>query len=221
MSGPPEMGPPDLELHGAKTGNCLRAAIGLSEAGLTYRIRHLDLRRGDQRDRAHLVLNPAGKVPVLVVRGGADERPFVLTQSNAILFYAADRAPGQLLPPQGTSARARALEAFFYFASDVIGPNGAAFSLQFQGHPKAAALLTERYLAAIAASERFLANGAYLGGDTFSLADIVGFTITSAVASLLPWDQLPRLAAWRELIGSRPAVLAGMTAFDQDRSAPN
>jgi glutathione S-transferase len=65
MSGPPETGPPDLELHGAKTGNCLRAAIGLSEAGLTYRIRHLDLRRGDQRDRAHLALNPEEKVPVL------------------------------------------------------------------------------------------------------------------------------------------------------------
>jgi hypothetical protein len=28
-----------FELHGAKTGNCLRAAIGLSEARLTYRVR--------------------------------------------------------------------------------------------------------------------------------------------------------------------------------------
>jgi len=37
MNASAESGTPDLELHGAKTGNCLRAAIGLSEAGLHYK----------------------------------------------------------------------------------------------------------------------------------------------------------------------------------------
>jgi GST-like protein len=34
----------ELQLYGAKTGNCLRAAVGLSEAGLTYQVRQVDLR---------------------------------------------------------------------------------------------------------------------------------------------------------------------------------
>ena len=115
-----ESGTPELELHGAKTGNCLRAAIGLSEAGLHYQTRHVDLGRGEQRDEPHLALNPAGKVPVLVAGGSANAQAFVLTQSSAILFYADAQAPGRILPPHGNSARMRALEKFFYFTSDVM-----------------------------------------------------------------------------------------------------
>jgi GSH-dependent disulfide-bond oxidoreductase len=129
MSASAESGMPDLELHGARTGNCLRAAIGLSEAGLLYKTRHVDLRRGEQRDAQHLALNPAGKVPVLVARGPVKAQAFVLTQSSAILFYADAAAPGRILPRHGDRARIRALETFFYFTTDVIALNGAAFSL--------------------------------------------------------------------------------------------
>jgi GSH-dependent disulfide-bond oxidoreductase len=110
MRAPTEIAGPELELYGAKTGNSLRAAIGLSEAGLSYRIRHVDLQSGEQRGRAHLALNPAGKVPVLVVRSSAATSTTVVTQSNAILFYAAERSPDRLLPPQGTVSRVKALE---------------------------------------------------------------------------------------------------------------
>jgi GST-like protein len=215
MSAPSEVGDPDLELYGAKTGNCLRAAIGLSEAALPYRVRHIDLRSGEQRGPAHQALNPAGKVPVLVARSSG-VAPTVLTQSNAILFYAAERSPDRLLPPQGTLSRVRALEAFFYFTNDVIALNGAAFSLQFQGQTDAAALLTERYLAAITASERFLSETGFMGGDGFSIADIAAFTIVTAIKKHLPWERLPHLAAWRERIGRRPAVQTGMASFDKD-----
>jgi GST-like protein len=128
MSASAKFDTPDLELHGAKTGNCLRAAIGLSEASLPYKIRHVDLGRGRQRDEARL--NPAGKVPVLVARGSSNVPAFVLTQSSAILFYADAEAPGRILPLHADRTRIRALEAFFYFTSDVIALNGAAFSLR-------------------------------------------------------------------------------------------
>jgi GSH-dependent disulfide-bond oxidoreductase len=211
---------PDLELHGAKTGNCLRAAIGLSEAGLHYKTRPVDLGRGEQRDEAHLALNPAGKVPVLVARGSANAQAFVLTQSSAILFYADAEAPGRILPPHG-NARIRALEKFFYFTSDVIALNGVAFSLRGPEFSLAAATLTERYLSAIAASERFLVDNEFIGGASFSIADIAAFTIISAVSRHLAWDHLPRLAAWHDRIGRRPGVQTGMTAFDDRRKTVN
>jgi glutathione S-transferase len=51
-------------------------------------------------------LNPAGKVPVLVGRSGSEAPDFILTQSNAILFYAEDRSAGRLLPSAGRKIRA-------------------------------------------------------------------------------------------------------------------
>lgn len=211
---PPESIPVALELYGAKTRNCLRAAIGLSEAGLQYRVHHIDLRREEQRSQAHLALNPAGKVPVLVARHSPSAPALVITQSSAILFYADEQAPGTLLPPHGSTDRTKVLEAFFYFTSDVIAANGAAFNLQQQGHTDAADLLIQRSLSAIVASERFLSEAGFMGSDSFSIADIAGFTIISAVAGNLPWERLPRLAAWRDRIGRRPAIREGMSAFD-------
>lgn len=221
MSAPAKSGRPELELHGAKTGNCLRAAIGLSEAGLLYKIRRVDLGRGEQRDELHLALNPAGKVPVLIARGSVNAQAFVLTQSSAILFYADSEAPSRILPPHAGRARIRALEAFFYFTSDVIALNGAAFSLRGPEFSAAAATLTERYLGAITASERFLIDNEFMGGASFSIADIAAFTIISAVSRHLPWNQLPRLAAWHDRIGRRPAVQTGMRAFDDKREIVN
>jgi glutathione S-transferase len=58
-----------------------------------------------------------------------------------------------------------------------------------------------------------------MGGDGFSIADIAGFTIVAAVEKHLPWERLPRLAAWRERIGRRPAVQIGMASFDKAQAS--
>jgi GSH-dependent disulfide-bond oxidoreductase len=88
-----------IELYGAQTGNCIRAAIALEEAGLSYTPKFVDLSSGAQQGVDHLALNPAGKVPVLVEKE-EDQEPFILTQSNAIILYAAGKAAGRLLSRQ-------------------------------------------------------------------------------------------------------------------------
>lgn len=50
------------------------------------RPRQVDLRQGHQQAPEFLTLNPLGKVPLL-----ADDKPFVLTQSNAIIAFATAR----------------------------------------------------------------------------------------------------------------------------------
>ena len=205
--------PVSLELYGARTGNCLRAAVGLEEAGLAYTVRHVGLAQGEQRSAAHLALNPAGKVPVLVVHSDAGTPEFVLSQSSAILFYAADNAPGSLLPLDVGLDRMRVLEAYFYFTSDIIALNGAAFVLKGQGFAEAATHLTERFSAALEASERFISPQGFMGGSRFSIADIAAYTLASAVSSAVPWSRMPRLADWFALIAQRPAVQRGMAAL--------
>lgn len=200
------------ELVGAPTGNCIRAAIALEEAGLPYTARFVDLAAREHMAPSHLALNPAGKVPVLVERE-ADLPPFILTQSNAIVFYAAEKSPGCLLPVNAR-ARAVAYERFFFFLTEVIAPGHAAFSLKRAGVSDGQELLTESMLAALATAERYLDRHAYMAGDAFSIADIAAFTITSSVHAALPWPALPALHRWYELVEERPAVGRGLQAFD-------
>lgn len=87
-----------IELYGAQTGNSLRAAIALEEAGVPYTARLLNLRALEHRDPAYLALNPAGKVPTLVDNTSVPAR--IINQSNAIIQFADTSAPGRLAPAQ-------------------------------------------------------------------------------------------------------------------------
>ncbi len=205
-----ERAPPVL--WGARTGNCLRAAIGLCEAQLSFSIRPVALRRGEHLSADFLSLNPAGKAPILTGIE-ANDPPLTLTQSNAILFYADQMRPGRMLPLDGL-ARVRAVERFFYFVTDVIGPNGAAFTLTLHGQGDAAGTLSTASLEAITRSARFLDHDPYMGGAEFSLADIAAFTIIKASAEHLPWDELPTVRTWFDRVEARPDVQRGWTMFD-------
>jgi len=200
------------ELYGAPTGNCIRAAIALEEAGLPYTVRSVDLANGEHRSAAYLALNPAGKVPVLV-ESKENGPPVVITQSNAIILYAAEKAPGRLLPDDSL-ARAVVYERFFFFVTDVIAVSHAAFFLRDAAVPAGQALLVERMFAALESAERFVSDEPYMAGKTFSIADIAAFTIALSVESQLPWAQLPNLRRWYEQVAARPALARGLKVFN-------
>jgi GST-like protein len=202
-----------LELYGAQTGNCIRAAIALEEAGLSYTPKLVDLSSGAHQGVDHLALNPLGKVPVLVEKE-EDREPFILTQSNAIILYVAGKAAGLLLP-ENDRDRAVVFERFFFFVTDIIAVNHAAFSLRASSAQEAQKILMDRMLATLETAERYVGQNEFIAGKTFSAADIAGFTITHSVQSDLPWPKLPNLRRWFERIESRPAVKRGLHAFDR------
>jgi GSH-dependent disulfide-bond oxidoreductase len=202
-----------IELFGDATGNSTRAAIALEESGLTYEPRKVALVRGEHRTADYLQLNPTGRVPTLVDFDGRGER-LVLTQSNAIMLYIAEKS-GTLLPPSGVE-RARALEWLFFFVTDVIAPSLQAFALardSTAAHGDAIHRLNERAIALYEHVDRRLADRPFLAGSSFSLADIAGYTITTALEAQLQWDALPHLRHWLERVGARPAVQRGRRIF--------
>ncbi len=201
-----------LELYGAQTGNAIRAAIALEEAGLSYTPRLVDLSSDAQRGVDHLALNPAGKVPVLVEKE-EDREPFILTQSNAIILYAVGKAAGRLLP-ENDRDRAIVFEHFFFFVTDVIVVSHAAFSLRGSGAQEGETILMDQVLATLETAERYVGHNEFIAGETFSVADIVAFTITQSVKSDLPWPKLPNLRRWFERIEGRPSVKRGLQAFN-------
>jgi GSH-dependent disulfide-bond oxidoreductase len=202
-----------LELYGAQTGNCIRAAIALEEAGLSYMPKLVDLSSGAHQGVDHLALNPLGKVPVLVEKE-EDRDPFILTQSNAIILYATRKSAGLLLP-ENDRDRAIVLERFFFFVTDVIAVSHAAFSLRASSAQEAQKMLMDRMLATLETAERYVSENEFIAGKMFSAADIAGFTITQSVKADLPWSKLPNLQRWFERIESRPAVTRGLHAFDR------
>lgn len=203
-----------IELHGARTGNCLRVAITLEEMEIPYKVIRVNLREGAQRDAKYLKLNPAGKVPTIVDRtvGGS---PFVLTQSNAIMLHLAEKSPGRLLPVDDIAERGIAHERLFYFLMDVIAPSHGAFMLQVVNEESGAVILDGRATAMLVAAERFLETGLFMAGERFTLADIAALTMSLAYEEVVDWPAFPRLHRWYADVRRRPAVEKGLHAFDK------
>lgn len=201
-----------IALYGARTGNCIRAAIALEEAELPYVVHKIDLRNGEQRRAPYLSLNPIGQVPTIVeLADGAS--PLVVTQSNAIMLYAAELAPGRLLPKHGEAQRARVVERFFFFVTDVIAPNYAAFLVRRQGVSEVALMLDGRALQAVRRAENHVSKTVFMAGDDFTIADIAAFTITAFYKPHLDWDELPNLRRWFGELEARPSIVRGYQAF--------
>lgn len=202
-----------IDVYGAQTGNCLRVSIALEEAQLAYNVVQVDLKNGQHQKPEHLALNPAGKVPTIIHRK-ASGRDIVLSQSNAILFYVADKSNGKLWPTHNSQQQAIAYERFFYFITDVIAPSHAAFRLRKSEMFDAASILDKQSLSMLEATERFLMDSSFMAGDKFTLVDIVAFTIARAYENDINWNQRPQLKDWYVSMKSRPTIQRGLKAFD-------
>lgn len=206
---------PKIELYGAQTGNSLRAAIALEEAGIPYTVRRLNLHANEQRDLAYLTLNPSGKVPTLVDHTSTPA--LIINQSNAIIQFVDAKAPGRLAPAHPGPERDRVFDRYFFFVTDVIGPSHAAFFLRQAGLTDAATVIELRVIELrvieqLVYAERFL-TGDFMAGDQFSMADISAFTIAASIRDRLDWAVLSRLSRWLDAIEARPAVQRGLKAF--------
>ncbi|PYY68954.1 glutathione S-transferase [Pseudomonas jessenii] len=199
-----------IELFGANTGNSLRAAIALEEAGIAYTARRLDLYAQEHRGPDYLALNPAGKVPTLVDHGTTPA--LVINQSNAIIQYADSIAPGKLAPAQPGPERTRVIDRYFFFVTDVIAPSHAAFFLHQARQDKAAAIIDLRVIEQLTYAESFL-TGEFMAGAQFTMADISAFTIARAFRDRLEWKLLPQLSRWFDSVEARPAVQRGLNVF--------
>ncbi|HUN74070.1 MAG TPA: glutathione S-transferase family protein [Steroidobacteraceae bacterium] len=190
-------------------GACSRVPlIALEEIGEPFETRLIRFKKGDHRSAEYLALNPAGKVPTLVVDTAA------LTQNVAILTFLANSFPdAALLPFSGdTLTDARLASQLSWFSSDlhplVTRIRLPQFFCDVPGGPQRVRELAEMTMRwQLAPLEARLAAQPWLLGAAWSVLDAylywVWFRITGAGFSR---EKFPNIMQHAERMESRPAV---------------
>jgi len=172
----------------------------LEELGRPYELEYVDVHSGAQRTPAFLALNPMGKLPVLV------DGDTVVTESAAIGLYLADRyGLGRLAPRFDDPARGAYLR-WSLFAPSVLEPGAYAKAAKWEYQAASAGWGT--YEAMLAAIDSAIADGPWLLGDRFSMADVI---FGGTVRNLLRFELLearPGVTAYVARLCERPAARA-------------
>jgi glutathione S-transferase len=189
-----------LLYNSAASGNCYKVRLLAAQLGIPLELHELDV--VDRSNRPEVIghLNPALRVPTLVLDDG---RP--LPESNAILNFLAE---GTSFVPFDPYERAQVL-AWQFFEQYEIEPNlavarfWALFGVEASDEQRR--LRHESGHKALAALERGLADRAWLVGGAYSIADIslYGYTHVAAEGGF-DLDPYPSVRAWLTRVASQP-----------------
>ena len=188
------------------SGNCYKVRLLLAHLGLPYERRTVDV--VDRSSRPELLgdLNPALRVPTLVLDDGR-----ALAESGAILWYFGE---GSRFVPEERYERAKVLQWMFFEQYDHEPAIAVTrFWLAYSGRPEAFAdRLEERTAAghrALAAMERQLEAREYLVGEGMTLADIALYAYTH-VADEGGFDlgRYPAIRGWLDRVAAEPGHVA-------------
>jgi glutathione S-transferase len=190
------------------SGNCYKVRLLLAHLGVVYERRTVDV--VDRSNRPELLgeLNPALRVPTLVLDDG---RP--LAESNAILWYFGD---GTRFVPTERYERSQVLQWQFFEQYDHEPALAVVrFWLAYSGEPERYADRIEARRAAgyraLDAMERHLEGRSWLVGSEMSLADISLYAYTHvAHEGGFELDGYPAIGAWL----SRVAAESGHVTID-------
>src|SRR5215210_6652028 len=149
------------------SGNCYKVRLLAAHLALPYETREVDVVDRSGREELLADLNPAQRVPTLVLDDG---RP--LAESNAILWYLGD---GTRFVPDDRLERARVLQWMFFEQYDHEPAIAVArFWLAYSGRPEAFEPQREERMRAgyraLDAMERHLARRDWLVGDGMTVA---------------------------------------------------
>jgi glutathione S-transferase len=184
------------------SGNCYKVRLLLAHLGVEYERRALDVVDRSNRSEVLGELNPALRVPTLVLEDGR-----ALAESGAILWYFGE---GTRFVPEDRYERAQVLQWMFFEQYDHEPAIAVVrFWLAYSGRPEAFADKIEERTAAgyraLAAMERHLRDREFLVGSTLSLADIALFAYTHvAPEGGFELDAYPAIRAWLDRVSATP-----------------
>src|SRR5258708_2077961 len=197
----------NYKVYGRRNAGSLAVQIVLEEIGAPYEL--IWVSKAEQEVEAFRGVNPAGKVPALVLADGT-----AVSESAAILIHltAAHPAAG-LAPPAGSAAHARFLQWMIHLSANVYDTALRYYYAERYSTAGAAAQqgikekAVEDYLRQLELTHAALSP--YVLGEALSAADPYLYML----AGWFPGDaaelarRLPKLARHGEVMRPRPATI--------------
>lgn len=200
-----------IEVHVYSTPNSLKVSIALEEMGLEHRLLPVILREGAQRSESFKLLNPNGKVPVLVDGSASAEADVVLSESAAILVYLAEKTD-QFLPKE-TYTRGKVFEQLFFHASALSPAYLQAFLIGMQASPdpETKNKVNAEVNRVLGVLDHVLTSHRYVAGEAYTIADMAHFGWiwrTQAIGASL--QDFPAVSKWYDELLARTAVASAI-----------
>ncbi|WP_296067697.1 glutathione S-transferase N-terminal domain-containing protein [uncultured Agrobacterium sp.] len=195
-----------IDLYTWITPNGLKISIALEELGLPYASNAIDIEKGEQFSAEYRRINPGSKIPAIIDRDNGT----VLTESNAILIYLAEKA-GRLLP--ASSAERLIVTEWLMWQAANFGPTLGYAHYFLTYHSGEAPFAETRFAADVERLYRTLNNRLtdreYVAGD-FSIADIAIWPWVSRFARhKINLDDFPSVQRWYRRLGERETFQRG------------
>jgi len=182
------------------SGNCYKVRLLLTHLGIPFERHELDVVDRSNRPEVLGGLNPALRVPTLVLDDGRS-----LAESGAILFHF---ATGTEYLPDDAFDRARVLQWMFYEQYDVEPTIAVARFWSIAGIERPAAELESKLAGghrALGALERELSERPFLVADRYTIADIALYGYTHvAPEGGFELGAYPAVRAWHERVAAQP-----------------
>ena len=170
------------------TVNSRKVLAGLDLIGIPYELRHVDYFSGAHKKPEFLEINPNGAVPAVV------DGDLALSESNAILQYAADLGASEKYYPRDLKQRAD-INRWLLWEASTWFPSCYTYLVEYVVKPLLKTQPDETIIEKEAANwhrlagilDARLAKSKWLAGDTVTIADIA----VAAPMHLRKWQRLP------------------------------
>jgi len=205
-----------ITLHTWTTPNGRKVSIMLEELGIAYDVNAVNLGKNAQFAPEFLAISPNNKIPAItdLLPDGSSLSVF---ESGAILTYLAEKH-GLFLDASGPG-RYKQLE-WLNWQVGGLGPMLGQLGFFEKFSKEKSELASRRFVTEagrlLTVMDAALSRNQYLGGDTYSIADIAAYpwvvTANTFLADVLSAQiaAKPALQDWLARVGARPAVQRGM-----------
>ena len=197
-----------IDLYAAGTSNGMRARIALEECGLAYKLHPVALEKGENKTAQFRTLNPNAQIPVIVDHEGPGGEAITISQSTAILIYAAEKS-GKFMP-KDAAQRPAFWQALMSASTDMTPTLGAIFQIvrSKDPHGPSAELFKGRWKQYLGVWDEKLSKQKYAAGSDVTIADFSLYAGYARAKGALPelCEGFPNAERWGKEMAARPAI---------------